>query len=316
MPSRLSAVLFAFLLPVAGCLEVESSEVRVVADRQNDRLDIMIVSRGVWSSARSDDELAKDLAQLRKCREVAAVPVPGAGVIDFMAADDDADSRRWRELVPFLEIEAGAFFTDEQGRLSFYQFLRVHRPRQFAAVCSRMARTGMLAEKKLSAATRVLLEQAANEDWPVVIIDGAGFRFRRPLADEDHRAERAEFAREIERSIDREAKEAEREHGKPQPSKLPAQVRTLLDNDVAIVRRKGVTEYVIGTQGSDVCDYVLRGKAYEDNLMKAFTAAEPRPPAVTQALIDQQFAAFHTREARMPPAFAEFKKSATQPAGR
>ncbi|HZN39557.1 MAG TPA: hypothetical protein VFD82_12185 [Planctomycetota bacterium] len=311
MPTRLSAVLFAFLLPVAGCLEVESMEVRVVADSKNDRLDIMIVSRGVWSSAKSDSELASDLAKLRKCREVAAVPVPGMGVMDFTAQDDDADWQRWRELIPFLDIEAGAFFTDEQGRLSFYQFLRVHRPKEFAAACSRIARTAMLAEKKISAATRALLEKAANEEWPVVIIDGAGFGFRRPLADEDHRTERAELARDVERSLDREAKRAEREEGKPEPSLL----RSLFDNDLAIVRRAGVTEYLIGTQGSEVCDYVMPGKAYEDNLMKAFTADEPRPPAVTQAIIDKQFAAFHAREARLPPAFAEQKKRA-QPAGR
>jgi hypothetical protein len=232
--------------------------------------------------------------------------VPGGGVLDFTEpADDAADAQRWRELVPFLDIEAGAFFTDEQGRLSFYQFLRVHRPKEFAAACSRIARTAMLAEKKVSAATRALLEKAANEEWPVVIIDGAGFCFRRPLADEDHRKERAELARDLARSFDRD-------EAKPQASF----VRTLFDNDFAIVRRAGVTEYLIGTQGSEVCDYVLPGKTYEDNLMKAFTADEPRPPAVTQAIIDKQFAAFHAREARVPPAFAELKQHALQPAGR
>ena len=315
MPSRLS-VLFAFLLVVPACLEVESMEVRVVADSKNDRLDIMIVSRGVWSSARTDSELASDLATLRKCREVAAVPVPGLGIMDFTTPPDDgADAARCRELVPFLDIEAGAFFTDEQGRLSFYQFLRVHRPKEFAAACSRLARTAMLAGKNVSAATRALLEKAANEEWPVVVIDGAGFCFRRPLADEDHRAERAEFAREIERSLDREARQAEREN-RAQPRKLPSMLRSLFDNDAAIVRRAGVTEYLIGTQGSEVCDYVAQGKTYEDNLMTAFTKDEPRPPAVTQAIIDKQFAAFHAREARMPPAFAERKQRAQQPAGR
>ena len=312
MPSRLS-VLFAFLLVVPACLEVESMEVRAVADSKNDRLDIMIVSRGVWSSARNDREIASDLAKLRQCREVAAVPVPGGGVLDFTReADDAVDGARWRELLPFLDIEAGAFFTDEQGRLSFYQFLRVHRPKEFAAACSRLARTAMLAEKNLSPATRALLEMAAKEEWPVVIIDGAGFCYRRPLADEDHRAERAEWVRNLERSFERDSKDAEREEAKPRPGI----VRTLLDNDVAIVRRAGVTEYVIGTQGSEACNYVLPGKAYEENLMKAFTADEPRPPAVTQAMIDKQFAAFQTREARMPKPFAEQKQRALQPAGR
>jgi hypothetical protein len=312
MPSRLS-VLFAVLVVVPACLEVESMEMRVVADGKHDRLDIMIVSRGVWSSARNDSDLASDLGKLRRCREVAAVPVPGGGVLDFTQEPDAGDdAERCRELVPFLEIEAGAFFTDEQGRLSFYQFLRVHRPKEFAAACSRLLRKAMLAEQRLSATTRALLEKAANEEMPVVIIDGAGFCVRRPLADEDHRAERAELARELERSLDRAAKDAEREQRRPAPSL----VRTLVDNDVAIVRRAGVTEYLIGTQGSEVCDYVLPGKAYEDNLMKAFTAGEPRPPAVTQAIIDKQFAAFHAREARMPKAFAELKQRAQQPAGR
>jgi hypothetical protein len=312
MPSRLS-VMFAFLLVVPACLEVESMEVRVAADAKNDRLDIMIVSRGVWSTARSDSELASDLAKLRRCRDVAAVPVPGMGVMDFTTpADDAVDAQRIRELVPFLDIEPGAFFTDEQGRLSFYQFLRVNRPKQFAAACSRIAREAMLTDKKVSAETRALLEKAASEEWPILIIDGAGLCFRRPLADEDHRKERAELARSIERSLENEAKKAEPSNGKPRPNL----VRTLLDNDVAVVRRECITEYLIGTQGSGQCDYVLPGEPYEDNLMKAFTADEPRPPAVTQAIIDKQFAAFHAREARVPKDFAELKQRALQPAGR
>ncbi len=309
---------FASLLLLAGCLEVESLEVRAVADAKNDRLDLMIVSRGVSSSATSADGVAKDLANLRRCRDVAAIPWPGLGVIDVTrpSVDEqkgrDADEEKWMRFVPFFDIEAGAFFTDEQGRLCFYQFVRIHRPKEFAAQCSRLLLAAWLAERKVSPATRALLEQAAKEERPVVTIDGAGICVRRPLSEEDHRVERATFWRNVARSATPPAKSEARASSEP----IASAMQVMRDNDFAMVRRRDVTEYVVGEQGSDACDYRMPGEKYKDNLMIAFSADEPRPPTVTQALIDKQFAAFHEREARLPPAFVEMKKRALPPTGR
>jgi len=303
---RAAAVLCLSLL--TGCLEVESMEMQVVADRANDRLDVMLTSRGVWSSATNETNLAKDLADLRKCRELSAVPLPGIGVVDLSQPAEGQDGK-WLQLVPFLDIEPGAFFVDEQGRLSFYQFLRIHRPKQFAAVVDEIARASWATQKQRgSPETIALMEQAGREQWPLFVVDGAGFTLRRPLADADHRAEQAQLWNEVARKVERAVTGEGGAEKSDATQRGPIQM--LRDNDVAIVRRAGVTEYVIGTQGSEVCDYQLRGGKYQDNLMQAFGETEPPPPAVTQALIDKQFASFRQREARVPPAFREQKQRA------
>ncbi|MEO6597585.1 MAG: hypothetical protein ABIP94_22810 [Planctomycetota bacterium] len=313
-------VLFGSLCFFAGCLEVESMEARAVADAKNDRLDFMIVSRGVWSSHVDGDTLKKDLANLRKCRDVAAVIWPGLGLVDFTKVNESGDDatwekERWRQIVPFVDIEPGAFFVDEQGRLSFYQFIRIHKPAEFAALCSELGRKSMLEKTKgVSRETVALLEKAAAEQSPIVTIDGAGFRVRRPLSYDDHRAQQTGLWREVARAI-RKAEKSE--DGQTQDDGTERGiVQALRDNDVAIVRYRDATEYVIGTQGSEVCDYQMRGGEYIDNLMQAFVKDEPRPPALTQALIDKQFTSFHARDARLPAAYEELKKRAAQPAGR
>ena len=298
-------------LIAAACLEVDSMEVQVVADAANDRLDVMIISRGVSSSATTKDNLAKDFADLMKCRDAAAVPLPGVGVMDFTQPDDAADSAKWRRAIQYLEIEAGAFFVDESGRFSFYQFLRVHRPAELAKVVSAMAAEGWQKElERATPETRELMQRAAREQWPLLVFDGAGVVVRRPLADDDHRQEQQKFWRAVIRAVREPEKQATEEGQKPIDPSDRGLVQLLRDNDVAVVRRPGVTEYHVGTQGAPVCDYQLRGKPYVDNLLQELVQNEPRPPAVNQALIEKQFATFRQRNVRMPAAFAAAKKAA------
>lgn len=305
MTTLRSAVLLLPLL-FAGCLEVESMEIQVVADRANDRLDVMIVSRGVFSSATNEQNLQKDLADLMKCRDVAAVPMPGLGVVDFTdPAKGDTDAK-WQRNAMFFDIEAGAFFIDEQGRLSFYQFLRINRAKEFAALAGQQALEQMAADRRTTPATQELVAAAIRDGLQVITIDGAGFVFRRPLAEAEHKDEQIALWRGVVRGVE---KALTKEDGAERTDATErGHVQMLRDNDAAIVRRQGVTEYYIGTQGSDACDYQLRGPAYRDNLLQAFIVNEPRPPHVTQALVDKQFAAFHGRQARVPEAYAAAKR--------
>ena len=87
-------------------------------------------------------------------------------------------------------------------------------------------------------------------------------------------------------------------------------VQLLRDNKVGVVRREGVTEVYIGVQGSERCDYQIRGGAYQDNLLKEFQKLEPPPPKVSQAMVDRQFEAFRKREARLPKAYAQARARA------
>jgi hypothetical protein len=288
------------LLCLGGCLEVESMEVRVVADRAQDRLDVMIVSRGLWSTSGSESGLAEDLADMRKCRDVSALPVPGIGVVDFTTPKVEGKPEEdWHLLAQFLDIEPGAFFLDEQQRLCFYQFVRVNRLREFLGKCNEVARGRLLQQSKQSSReTQILIEDAVKAKLEFIAIDGAGFLFRVPMVDEDHRTQQTALWRSVARSIETAMGTADKSDGTER-----GVVQHLRDNDVAIVRRKGLTEYVVGTQGSDICDYQVRGRRYTDNLLKAFVVDEPAPPAVTQAIIDKQFEGFHARQARLPAAY-------------
>jgi hypothetical protein len=306
MSARLAARLllpFAALLP-AACLEVESMEVEVVADPAADRLDVMILSRGVSSSGSDEKTLAKDLADLRRCRDAAAIPIPGLGIVDFAAPAGDEDEKHLQSFLPLVDIEAGAFFVDEQGRLGFYQFARIRGLKEFCALVDARVHAAWQKERdKASAATRALQERAAAEKWPLLRIEGAAFVFARPLAAEDHRRERLEFWRDVVEAA-RSAAAGGGEEGKD-GAPLRGELLLLAENDLAIVRREHVTEYVVGALGSSACSYRLPGKEYQDNLLKHLEQSEPRPPAVTQALIEKQFAAFHGRPARLP---AEYRK--------
>jgi len=294
MLARLCA--FVVLLLLGGCLEVDSMEITVVADAAADRLDVLIVSRGISSSGPTKPE--GDLELLLKCRELAAVPVPGIGVMDFTQEDDESHNR---ELLSWLEIEAGAFFTDERGRLSYYQFARILHPARFAAEVERQMRAQFAApDPKLSPATRALRERAVKEQWPLFAFAGAGCTLRWPLADDEHRQEMQHFWAQVFDGVRQDAK----------PEELRGMAQWLRDNDLAVVRRPGVTEFVIGTQGAEQCEFSLRGAEYTDNLHKLLVAKEPSPPKATQKLIDEQFDAFHRRATRMPKAFVEAKVKA------
>lgn len=318
-PAR--SLVFVSLLLLGSCLQVESTEVRVVADTKNDRLDVMIVSRGVSSNAGNEKNLQKDLADLRSCRDGACVIAPGLGVMDFArqeAAKDEATAAARQRFVSLLDFESGAFFVDEAGRLSFYQFVRIHRLTEFEALCNERALATIGDRKGISAETAALLEKARQDGAKMVTIDGAGFRIRRPLSTADHHAERDKLWHEIVLEIVKALERRPDDQTNDAVARALEQsgLRAFRDNDMAIVRHHDATEYFVGTQGSEVCDYRMGGDEYKDNLLVALTAEEPRPPIVTQALVEKQFTAFRTREARLPTAYAEIKQRSTLPQDR
>lgn len=216
-------------------------------------------------------------------------------------------------LLPFVSVEAGAFFVDELDRLSSYQFLRIEHAQAFVRAIEVMARTEMADVKKgVSPATLALLDRAVRESWPLVVMDGAGITIRRPLSDADHRAEQARLWRDVVEAAHK-TRDAD-EKGRGDGPLERGIVQVLRDNDVAVVRRENVTEYVIGTLGAATCRYRLRGEPYTDNLMQAFVQGEPKPPRAAQTLIDKQFDAFRSRAVRMPAAFAEARDAAAKEA--
>src|SRR5262249_55900941 len=201
----------------------------------------------------------RDLKDLLSCREVAAVPVPGVGVIDFTKQTEGDD--RWQTLLPFLSVEAGAFFVDELDRLSFYQFLRIEHAQAFMRAIEVMVRTEMANDRKgVSPATLALVDRAVRESWPLVVLDGAGITIRRPQSDADHRAEQARVWRDVVEAAHKPRDSDERGRGDGPLERGIVQV--LRDNDVGVVRRPDVTEYVIGTLGATTCKYRLRGEPY------------------------------------------------------
>lgn len=310
MPARVRRLVLLPLLLLAGCLEIEAMEITVVADPAHDRLDVMIVSRGIFSSETEDNaNLQHDLEQLLKCRDVSALPIPGIGVADFTKQDEREDDIDWQRSVLFLDIEPGAFFLDEQGRLSFYQFMRINRLAEFTALAAAEARAAWRQERaKASPQTRACIDAALRDGIEPLTIDGAGFIMRRPISLDEHRVAQTAWWRALVRGVERAVTEAE--GASRSDATQRGWVQMMRDNDVAMVRRTGVTEYYIGTQGSERCEYQVRGPAWRDNLLQKFAASEPPPPKVSQALVDKQFAAFRERAARLPKAYLAARERA------
>lgn len=123
--------------------------------------------------------------------------------------------------------------------------------------------------------------------------------YREPMDDDEHRARQDSQWRSVVRDVEK----ALGKDGDKTDATQRGIVQLLRDNDIAAVRRVGYTDRLRRYAGcAGVRLSVPRSEGPRELLLQALVADEPRPPNVTQALIEKQFAAFREREPRMPPA--------------
>ncbi len=288
------------LLPLAACLDFDEQEIRIVADAERDRLDLLLVYRGVYDDGGKDTEQQLE-ALLRGERWFAlGSNFPFQFRLDPPARGDDD----W--FLPLLAahatVENGAFFRDAQGRLCAWQCVR------FARVSEVLERGNAETRAALAAAEvrRELLEDLGVRDEAshalLAAAQAADFRFlerragalvvRLPLSREGH----GQLVDHVLREGIGLAQSAS--NGDRHAAELDFAVRLLAGCELSFVRAGEATELILGNQ--ERAEQAIRVPArdrYRDNLEPLLTERGLAiRDDVDEAALAEAFAVFRARE--------------------
>lgn len=307
----LHVLMLLFLTLLSGCLDYEEIEVRAVADPARDRIDLCIVSRGIF--VRRPDEntgeraLTSELEELLSLRDHAAFPLMGTAPLDLTKVIEDerdpeaakrAEGIR-RKILEFVELEPGLFHLDDDDRLCLYQFVRIHRVGAFVAwVNETLGDETFWADYALDAETKQFLTAFLASKERFMALDGTGIRFRMPCSDSAHADMLDEVFKAARESSERQG-ESEQRH-----------LRTLLDDRVAAVRHERHTDFYFGTQGARVGTYWFRDKlGYQPDLLERLVAKHGNVDELADELLVAAFDAFRERDAQEPEAVLAARKA-------
>lgn len=322
--TNLMRFVLLMLLPcmLLGCLEVEEMEVCVVADKERDRLDLCIVSKGIWARGRTplfgrkegeEEDLSEELAELIRCRDRGAILLPGLKPLDLTDLDVDIRDEAARQraeagrakLLAHIEVEPGSFTVDADGKLSFVSFLRIQRVTEFLALVNDGVRQAMSEEKGLTDPESIeLMRRFLERKEDFVAMDGAGMRARVPLSGKGFDEQRRKFLREVEG-------EFRSSEGNESPL-----LESMLENHMAVVRRDGLVEIYMGVQGAKACSYWYRDDhEYRNSLRERLEAKEGALPALDDEGIRASFDEFRGRDVKEPAPLRELRAEIGAKAG-
>ena len=315
----------AWLLPLvlASCLEFEQQELHLRYDADQNRMDVLLVYRGLYAGdanhgfpVKTHDPLQRALSDWKQAREHGAFAFRSSS--NFKVDPVEEAGSGW--VSQHIDVEHGGLFTDPKGRLCGYQFVRVRDFRAFLP--------------KFDEAHRMLLFSLfgpavdAENGWPeaatqrfldhmeqgnaLITADGCCFDVRLPIREQDHDPVKRFVIGDSEKKP-ADAPPAQQPAAGPRPVKLrrsgaappppprPNPLTVRRDGDVTIVR--------YGTPGAAAMRVdVACGKGNTellDELRKLDEAIEVGVP--DQALL-RRFAEFGERDAVLPPALAKLRR--------
>ena len=340
----MKTALLRWLLPayllLAGCLEFDAQEVVLRHDAAQDRIDMLLVYRGLYAerSNQGQDKVKKALddLDLAKASGQFALWCNWPTAVD-PTADHDAPSKA---LLAHVDVENGPLFTDPTGRLCSYQFVRIRSAKAFVqklntlldAALQAALVTGMSGygpAHRFDADTRELLREFQRGGEKLLAVDGTRIELRLPCSPpdlawvlgqiEEHMLRNV--AREIvdgeQRLADKVAKDAaagaiaDKQLRKTALGQAPS-FRFFWDNPCSIERRAELTTIAFGVAGADELRLQKSSDgAYDDALLQALRERkEPIEDGVPDAEIRRRFAAFAGRDAVLPAKLAALRPAA------
>jgi hypothetical protein len=331
-------LLLAVPLLLAACLDFDSQEVVIRCDQERDRIDVLLVYRGLFAegeTARNQDEaLGKALNDLDQALQT--------GHFAFwcnwpFAIDPTEDPKPpATALFEHLDVEVGGLFTDPQGQLCGYQFVRVRQAKAFlhklntlleAALQVALATgfDGYGPDHKVDGDTKDLIREFLRSGQKLLVVERGRIEFRAPCSAADNRW----LKRQIEeRFLSNGAREMARlQHiseararGKPVEARFhiesvdvpggrladrlrqSASFRFFWDNDFQVRRDRDLTAIGLGVPGSQELR-IVKGTdgLYDDRLLKALRERGDKiEDGVPDQEIRRRFDAFGERDAILP----------------
>ncbi len=332
------------LLFLAGCLEFDAQEVVVHHDAAQDRIDILFVYRGLYaeSSDGTPKALEKALADLTKAREM--------GHFAFwnnwpFKVDPCADTKTpvATALLAHVDVETGGLYTDPQGTLCAYQFVRIRDASSFVAKLEQALQLALQAamlsgmrgadgvQHTFDQDTRVQLRDFLRDGDKLLAVAPGRIELRLPCSAADHRWLRRQLEehfldnapREIVRRhavAERRAKTGENADTFVDPGavdlpgaqlepgmRASASFRFFWDNDLSFAHEDGITTLALGTgEGPTIAVHKASDGLYHDELLKELRRiGDAIEDGVPEQEIERRFALFHARDAKLVPKLAE-----------
>lgn len=345
MKKQCNWLVLSLLLLLGGCLEIDGQDVYVRYDQENDRIDAMFVYRGLFAEGgggSSSDPMVKAIKDLTQAQE--------SGEFVFwnnwpLSCDPSREYKAPRKaLVAHLEVENGGLFTDPQGMLCAYQFVRVNKAKSFVKKLNSLIEIAMQASfvtgiprannYKLDDDSKENLREFLRSREKMITIEKGRIEARLPLSARDHRwlkgiIEKHFFDNMPSEVTRREAVAQRRKDGRAatdttyadeavsiegtelrkEIARAPS-MRFFWDNDITFQRTQELTTIGLGVAGDDEI-HVTKAKdgMYDAALMTKLREDEFK---IEDGLPDQElarrFESFRARDAKLPEKLAEKRR--------
>lgn len=341
------AVLFALLLALGGCLELDAQDITIHYDAAKDRIDLHFVHRGLFAEGETGsdkDPMAKALADLAEVRN--------SGKVVFwcnwpFAVDATAEAKApAAALLAHLEVENGEVFTDPQGVLCGHQFVRIRDAQAFVQKLNTLfelwVQSQLLADgekHKFDADTKELVREFLRSGEKMLKVAPGRLELRLPLSPADHVWFKAQFEKlfldNMPREMVRRVGVAERRATGGEPTntmvrnesvqidggrlkeqmQMAPSYRFFWDNEWSIVRTPELTTVALGVGGGGDLQIKKASEGlYHDGLLKTLREKNEKiEDAVPDQELARRFAAFRERDAVLPPKLAELRAKAAAP---
>ena len=334
-----SALALALLLLASACLEIDGQELLLHHDPAADRVDVLLIHRGLFAERQGRSEpLPLAIEQLETAQRTGVFVLGNNFPLRFDPSQ--AEQSGWQRLAEHLAVENGGLFTDTDGRLCAYQFVRIDGLSTFLAKAEALLgiefsrRGSELFGIDPDAVTREAMLEFVRGGGHFLHVEPGRIELRLPMSRADHERLRRlagnamadAAAHEVARRATVEARRGEEEHDPSDTSvgeavsfsaqelaqRLAAAPmhRLWWDNDVSIARTKGLTTIALGAAGEGPLRLVKAAEGlYHPQLHEAL---RERGFPIERALPDEEllrrFVAFRGRAPHLPPALAEQRR--------
>lgn len=331
----------SLLLLLSSCLEIDGQEVYFHYDEENDRIDAMVVHRGIFAEGGSGsgaDALKTATKDLEKAMET--------GEFVFwnnwpLSCDPSRDYDAPRNaLLKHLEVENGGLFTDPQGILCGYQFVRVNKAKSFlkklnilleiGVQAASVTGTKLLGKRKLDADSKDNIREFLRSREKFLTLEKGRIELRLPLSASDHKhfklAVEDFFMDNMPREITRRETVAKRRQDGQSPTDTSASDETVAvegtalrkeierapsnrffwDNDISFQRTFELTTIGLGVAGAEEIQVKkASGGLYHNALMLKLREHEFQiEDGLPIQELTRRFTDFKTRAAKLPTKLA------------
>lgn len=339
--------LLLLLLSLSSCLEIDGQEVTFHFDQENDRVDVLIVYRGIFAESGSgsgEDPLEKAYKDLEQARETGEFVFWNNWPLSVDLSKDIKAPKA--ALAAHIDVENGGLFTDPQGVLCGYQFVRINDVSGFVkkvnTLLELMIQTGFTGEgmrglsgkHRLDDDTQELVREFLRSREKMFVFEEGRAELRLPFSAKDHRwlkqqIEEYFFDHMPREVVRREAVAQRRKDGasvtdttyseetvviegttlRKEVQRTPS-MRFFWDNDMSIVRELELTRIGVGVAGQEqmVVKKASEGLYHDAFLKRLRENGEKIEDGLPVQEIERRFVEFHGRDAVLPKLVAEKRK--------